>query len=67
VRHGTPESRARRAASGVPVRTRALYFLRETNGTGQDPHQAAPERRMERGVPHLQIHRFDGMQGESTP
>jgi hypothetical protein len=37
----------------VPVRTRALYFLRETNGTGQDPHQAAPERRMERGVPHF--------------
>jgi hypothetical protein len=51
----------------VPVRTRALYFLRETNGTGQHPHQAAPERRMERGVPHLQIHRLDGMQGESTP
>jgi len=60
-------SRARRAASVVPVRRRALYFLRETNRTGQDPHQAAPERHMERGVPRLQIHRLDAMQGESAP
>jgi hypothetical protein len=46
--------------------TGALYFLRQTNGTGQDPHQAAPDARMERGVPRLQVHRLDGMQGESA-